>query len=1510
MIPVSIVTPQSVGSVEQIGEHSSSLSLQNIPVQQDSVSYLNSHATVHMNDGQNESSSIYLTDQELHLDSFLPNSPLGITRDPHCDDNGEEQNRISSFELISRLIDAEGLIELGYIPSSCNSAPAIDVASLSDLEEVTSKTLLWSSNGDDVDSFNFDDLSNKINESNTNNADTKLRSCNSKTLDHRPTLTSEYISVDFNPLNSTSALVPIISLPSDTNLQTVPSLESSEYENFQAHYKTNTPLDNVQSLPSNTVPDDLGPLNITSYSMGLVGADIPSITRPSIHQSPTDHHAPHPIIKPNHIPYSYSPLTPLSSVQIRRSIHESSFVIDNQVCPIDNICNQQLRTDSFVKNKYSSDYQEYPGAPKCFPTIQTLELFTSHSSDLPHSSPYSLKNVGKSHMSNDTKPIRYPELLQKVGENCNSNIPGPNLPFISHSPYSSRTQSSSCSIRQQFATAPSHPQLHVSIPQTTQSIYSVFSCSPNQKVAVSSTVNLPSSDSASTTLIFNGDFRSQPVINSTDNSFWSHSSIPSGSAVNTQMITNWEHSVPYPAYVPNSQITGFLPENTSVTDKAAIYVKDGNSTAVQPVLGGGLVGSFQYLTPTTVLSKPNYTILNDQLTFNHPQETLIQPFLSQMSDPIKTTQNLRIPFCQGTQYPLTPSISIPINPEHSFGRLEMNTHRYSSGSPKTNPAPTSGLSSSRPFSSPMRRNSAPFQSTYQNRMNFPETAGHQSECSIVVSQLSTKKLTTPVLCCISSNSNNIPIISQQSPNGNNNVVFKTDNTKQHIIDKNILLTKTTTGIVQPSELCHIQPILISSPVKNSDSNTHNLGTSSYIDSNCLSNQSNNDRSHSVISSSPLLTNCNSPSTTLQSSTICCLLRPSGRSTSTSSGSSCGSSCSGTSGGVSVSSGQYICSICSDRASGKHYGVFSCEGCKGFFKRTVRKELTYICRDNQECQIDKRLRNRCQYCRYQKCLRAGMRREAVQEERQQQQLQSEIQRSPTPPEQNCDLSVNSMIMSDTKISHTLNHSCLVENQEAMLKTTNCTLSSSSSPHILSKCSDSSINYLYSVSNEKSQQLLINDNFNLTVNDAATYPPQELSLIVNKDSNNVTLPLVDIHTLKLPTTTPAAIPPPPDALEFIRTAESTISNRRKQWLSAFNKQQCHAEIAKCFQDSMENFKWLENNFEKCTTNHLPLLDLVIWSSKIPYICQLSCGVHLDLLKSACMQLIIVNLVYWLANDHKPRSLPTSNSTSKLPDTTTTITTASTAAVPPTINTTDIPNITNDPPENSFSSTVSDISKDCTVQVKKINKSVPLDEKMDYYYSNFPEFHLLNNLTKPMDNNNNNDSISSKPTNINDDSVDDMIRKRNTNVYKLIYNLAIKLRMLNLDPVELGCLKLILLLNPDSLTCLNNIRSSIELLRDQVYAGLEYYCNQVWPNAPHGRMGRLLLKLSNFQSVAAHIEKLTCSNELNHLLNNLESIFSYLSVKKVDSSNFISTTTTTTMTTSSTTTSSSNSIHLEFS
>ncbi|XP_069097673.1 retinoic acid receptor RXR-alpha isoform X1 [Pleurodeles waltl] len=82
-------------------------------------------------------------------------------------------------------------------------------------------------------------------------------------------------------------------------------------------------------------------------------------------------------------------------------------------------------------------------------------------------------------------------------------------------------------------------------------------------------------------------------------------------------------------------------------------------------------------------------------------------------------------------------------------------------------------------------------------------------------------------------------------------------------------------------------------------------------------------------------------------------------------------------GAMTSFTKHICAICGDRSSGKHYGVYSCEGCKGFFKRTVRKDLSYTCRDSKDCLIDKRQRNRCQYCRYQKCLAMGMKREGME-----------------------------------------------------------------------------------------------------------------------------------------------------------------------------------------------------------------------------------------------------------------------------------------------------------------------------------------------------------------------------------------------------------------------------------------------------------------------------------------------------------------------------------------------------
>ena len=67
----------------------------------------------------------------------------------------------------------------------------------------------------------------------------------------------------------------------------------------------------------------------------------------------------------------------------------------------------------------------------------------------------------------------------------------------------------------------------------------------------------------------------------------------------------------------------------------------------------------------------------------------------------------------------------------------------------------------------------------------------------------------------------------------------------------------------------------------------------------------------------------------------------------------------------------LCAVCGDNAACQHYGVRTCEGCKGFFKRTVQKNAKYVCLADKNCPVDKRRRNRCQYCRFQKCLSFGM-----------------------------------------------------------------------------------------------------------------------------------------------------------------------------------------------------------------------------------------------------------------------------------------------------------------------------------------------------------------------------------------------------------------------------------------------------------------------------------------------------------------------------------------------------------
>ena len=70
-----------------------------------------------------------------------------------------------------------------------------------------------------------------------------------------------------------------------------------------------------------------------------------------------------------------------------------------------------------------------------------------------------------------------------------------------------------------------------------------------------------------------------------------------------------------------------------------------------------------------------------------------------------------------------------------------------------------------------------------------------------------------------------------------------------------------------------------------------------------------------------------------------------------------------------------CSVCGGNASGLHYGINSCEACKGFFRRYLLRNEDYKCSKGGKCAITSRHRGNCSGCRLVKCLALGMSKDA-------------------------------------------------------------------------------------------------------------------------------------------------------------------------------------------------------------------------------------------------------------------------------------------------------------------------------------------------------------------------------------------------------------------------------------------------------------------------------------------------------------------------------------------------------
>ncbi|GMS80033.1 hypothetical protein PENTCL1PPCAC_2208 [Pristionchus entomophagus] len=76
----------------------------------------------------------------------------------------------------------------------------------------------------------------------------------------------------------------------------------------------------------------------------------------------------------------------------------------------------------------------------------------------------------------------------------------------------------------------------------------------------------------------------------------------------------------------------------------------------------------------------------------------------------------------------------------------------------------------------------------------------------------------------------------------------------------------------------------------------------------------------------------------------------------------------------------LCVVCEDLATGNHYSVPSCNGCKTFFRRAVVNNRNFACMGNEDCPVNKGVRCACRHCRFKKCLLVGMDKGSIQNDR--------------------------------------------------------------------------------------------------------------------------------------------------------------------------------------------------------------------------------------------------------------------------------------------------------------------------------------------------------------------------------------------------------------------------------------------------------------------------------------------------------------------------------------------------
>lgn len=294
----------------------------------------------------------------------------------------------------------------------------------------------------------------------------------------------------------------------------------------------------------------------------------------------------------------------------------------------------------------------------------------------------------------------------------------------------------------------------------------------------------------------------------------------------------------------------------------------------------------------------------------------------------------------------------------------------------------------------------------------------------------------------------------------------------------------------------------------------------------------------------------------------------------------------------------VCMICEDKATGLHYGIITCEGCKGFFKRTVQNRRVYTCVADGTCEITKAQRNRCQYCRFKKCIEQGMVLQAVREDRM-------------PGGRNSGAVYNLYKVKYKK--HKKNNGNQKGNQQGMMKNSGDTKSLMSSP-----------------SPNTSQH----------------------SLIKSEDSNtSVASTLLNGNILK------AALTNPSEIVHLRHRIENAVSSSRDRSINFDHAVNMIQTLIEC--DAMEDIatlphfsQFLEDKTEisdkLCNIGDSIVHKLVSWTKKLPFYLEIPVEIHTKLLTDKWHEiLVLTTAAYQAMYGRKYSSSQSSSPSSIAPD-----------------------------------------------------------------------------------------------------------------------------------------------------------------------------------------------------------------------------------------------------------------------